>query len=65
MKMASDSGDDSSNLSKSPREFTDDEVNHLKDKEFEPVPLQTPWTFWLDKYVFFFLRLFKYIVSPF
>lgn len=49
--MASDSGDDSGYLSKSPPAFTDEKINELKNKESEEVPLQTPWTFWLDRSV--------------
>ena len=36
------------NLSKSPV-FTSEMVNKIDRHETEGVPLQTPWTFWLDK----------------
>ena len=37
-----------SNLSKSPV-FTSEMVDKIDRHETEGVPLQTPWTFWLDK----------------
>jgi hypothetical protein len=47
----SESGDGSCDLSKSPV-FTDIALNSLRSQETKGVPLQTPWTFWLDKYEF-------------
>jgi hypothetical protein len=41
--------DYSCDLSKSPV-FTDSAINSLHSQETTGVPLQTPWTFWLDKY---------------
>lgn len=38
----------SCDLSKSPV-FTIDDIEKLRNKETEGVPLQTPWTFWLDR----------------
>ncbi|XP_022196272.2 eukaryotic translation initiation factor 4E type 3-like [Nilaparvata lugens] len=36
-------------LSKSPQVFTLQEIDNLKNKDKEEVPLQHPWTFWYDK----------------
>lgn len=38
-------------LSKSPV-FTSEQVNNIKEHDDTGIPLQTPWTFWLDKLVF-------------
>lgn len=57
-KMASsgsESGDGSCDLSKSPI-FTDIALNNICSQESKGVPLQTPWTFWLDKYGVFILQ---------
>jgi hypothetical protein len=54
-KMASsgsESGDGSCDLSKSPI-FTDIALNNIRSQETKGVPLQTAWTFWLDKYGIF------------
>jgi hypothetical protein len=51
-KMAayeSEYGDYTCDLSTSPV-FTDSALHNLRSKETKGVPLQTPWTFWLDKY---------------
>ena len=37
-----------SDLLKSPV-FTDETVQNIKEHESTGIPLQTPWTFWLDK----------------
>jgi hypothetical protein len=57
-KMAafkSECGDYSCDLSQSPV-FTDSTLHNLRSKETKGVPLQTPWTFWLDKYELFIIR---------
>lgn len=46
----SESGYGSCDLSKSPV-FTLADFEKLRNKEPEGVPLQTPWTFWLDRFV--------------
>jgi hypothetical protein len=56
-KMAayeSEYADYSCDLSTSPV-FTDSALQSLRSKETKGVPLQTPWTFWLDKYDLFII----------
>jgi hypothetical protein len=52
----SESGDGSCDLSKSPV-FTDIALSNLSSQETKGVPLQTPWTFWLDKYELFVISV--------
>jgi hypothetical protein len=50
----SEYADYSCDLSSSPV-FTDSALHSLRSKETKGVPLQTPWTFWLDKYDLFII----------
>jgi hypothetical protein len=53
--LEADCGDYSCDFSKSPV-FTDSALHSLRSKETKGVPLQTSWTFWLDKYELFILQ---------
>ena len=53
--------DDHHSMSFSPGKMTPGTLNHFRKEESAGIPLQTSWTFWLDKWVTFsFLR---YVMS--